>query len=307
MLRKPFHARCDDRTRLSSLHPVAGDAGDWFPRDILEQFSLSAVGFDFFVNWSNYKLSDEYWVKRILSEEELSNVNDEILEGLIYACDSKEFVEDLARIPQGSVKYLIFRESTDWNNLDEGDFPILKVNINSEGRVDGFDRLNIYQLMEQIQFLSGGPVHVGGKGLIYSTSRLECYLSRTDSAWPGDVDLVLLDKEKNPFAIIEFKKHTLTEDIENHKFERYYSNGKDTRKYNRLAILKENMGNDIPLYILYYPTKEKFDYVLFEEATGGYGSLEAGNCYGLDLPTNKSEQTQFISNIVDIIKKEQYI
>lgn len=235
MLLKPKHAKCDDREELSKRHEVAGDAEEWFSWELLNEYQLSGVNFDFFVNWTSWthgKISNEFWVKRNVSEDEIKSVSAEVIQDLIYSCDSEEFVKDLALLAKGSLKYKLFRESVDWANQTDDQSPILSVDIDATGRVSAVRREKLGTLMRQIQILSGGTVGVGTKGLKYSYTNLECFLSKTDAAWPGDVDLILLDNEKKPIAILEFKKHNKHDEIEKHKFEVYYK---------KRGVIKENI------------------------------------------------------------------
>lgn len=305
MLLKPKHAKCNDREELSKRHKVAGDAEEWFSRELLNKYGLSGVNFDFFVNWTFENVSNEFWVKRNVSEDEISSIKVEVIQDLIYSCDSQEFVKDLASLANGSLKYKLFRESVDWENQKDDQFPILSVDIDVTGRVSAVRRENLNVLMEQIKDLSGGPVRVGKKGLTYSYTNLECYLSKTDAAWPGDADLILLDREKKPVAILEFKKHTISKEIERHKFEEYYKeNWSDKRKYNRLAILRDALGEEIPFLVIYYPTREEIEYILIDEVLGKVGDLYAGREWKLDLPVDKKSQIQLIETIVEIINEE---
>ena len=91
---------------------------------------------------------------------------------------------------------------------------------------------------------------MGGKGLTLGLSTLECYLANDKkdeaAAWPGDADLVLVDSNFTPYAIIEFKKHTPSNrsfSFDDQKLSNYYRWGEDNwsqdgRKYNRLATFQ---------------------------------------------------------------------
>ncbi|WP_111292295.1 hypothetical protein [Bacillus safensis] len=306
MLLKPKHARCDNRKVLSKRHEVAGDAEDWFSRELLNEYQLSGVNFDFFVAWTNLThgtLSNEFWVKRNVSEDIIESTKCEVIQNMIYECDSEEFVKDLAILANGSLKYKLFRESVDWANLTEDQCPILSVDIDVTGKVTAVRRENLSHLMKHIKELSGGSIKIGSKGLIYSYTNLECFLSRTDAAWPGDADLILLNSEKKPVAILEFKKHTNRDAIEDHKFEQYYkTKSSDKRKYNRLAILRDALGENMPFLVIYYPTREEFDYILIDEVLGDVGNLRAGREWRLDLPVDIDTQRQLIEQIVEIIQ-----
>ena len=104
---------------------------------------------------------------------------------------------------------------------------------------------------------SGGPIRVGTKGLTYGTSAIECFLSKTESAYPGDVDTIVCDKNGNLFLMVEYKKHNLDRPISADLAGKYYPK-KDGRKYQRLnALLNFYRGGSksIPFVVLYYSTK----------------------------------------------------
>lgn len=125
-----------------------------------------------------------------------------------------------------------------------------------------------------IQQRSGGPIRVGRKGLRFGTSRLECYLSHTDAAWPGDADLVVYDAGSScqPTAIIELKKHTRHSTLPflEQRLENYYPKP-DGRKYDRLIALANHLSdrNVVPIFVLYYSTAPSVDYVILEKVDRG--------------------------------------
>ena len=113
------------------------------------------------------------------------------------------------------------------------------------------------KLMKSIQQNSGGPIPIGKKGLTLGTSAVECFLSRTDAAYPGDADAVVVDENGLVRHVIEFKKHNLDSPIGEHLAQRYYPYP-DGRKYRRLEALVSDLNNirhtDATLGILYYST-----------------------------------------------------
>jgi len=115
-------------------------------------------------------------------------------------------------------------------------------------------RINLKTLMERIKGHSGGPIRMGRKGLNFGTSAIECYLSKTDSVFPGDVDSVVVDERNRIRGVIEYKKHTLADHIENHLIASYFY--KDKRKYERLLALTHYYSTEsnlnVPLIIFYY-------------------------------------------------------
>lgn len=133
---------------------------------------------------------------------------------------------------------------------------IWTIPYHEDGRVT-VATLNLARLKKMIQNESGGPVHVGAKGLTYGTSTIECVLSKTDSSYPGDADAVIVDKEGKVRCVVEYKKHTLSSALGDHLVDRYYPRP-DGRKYQRLYALVSYYRQwtpDIPFVVLYYSTK----------------------------------------------------
>ena len=116
------------------------------------------------------------------------------------------------------------------------------------------------KLKTSIKRHSGGPVPVGSKGLILGTSAIECFLSRTDAAYPGDADAVVVDAHGLVRHVIEYKKHTVSGPINEHLAQRYYP-APDGRKYRRLDALVSEFNRadhtDANLSILYYSTSQR--------------------------------------------------
>jgi hypothetical protein len=304
LLLKPFHAKCTDRSKLSKRHKVVGIADDWFTNEILSEFSYyGLLSFDFFVDWNTGELSSEFWIKRIIPENvTLTSTSNGYIQDLIYECDGENEVKLAARYLDGNLKYKLFRETNNWLKHPNNPHPILDVKINVNGEVESVDRITLDGLKNDIQNLSGGPVRIGDKGLIYGYTTLECHLSKTDAAWPGDVDLLIIDDEYNPKVVIEFKKHTKKEPIEDYMFKRYYPYP-DGRKYDRLMIFKNHIekihDTSLPLIVIYYPTEEIIDEIIIEEIVGDPGSLETTKEIRLELPKNEIQLKNLIQVLID--------
>lgn len=299
MLVKPYLALTTDRSKLSKKHPFSGAPEDWFINTILKQRSFFGVSFDFFVNWNNNTISNEFWVKRIVKTEysPWPIIDKRILQQEIYDCDGIEYVRVLSRFASKYnviLKYQLFKESNSWND----DMPIVSVVFNNNGEVSHVKNKRISDLKEDIKLFSGGPISIGKKGLIYSTSTLEGYLSRTDAAWPGDADLIILDKSLNPVALIEYKKHTLDTPIKDQQLSNYYPYP-DKRKYDRLALLRSFLGIGTQFINIYYPTNPIFESIKFEKILGAIGELRSSEVNGCYVPKNQSEYP----NVVDSILK----
>ena len=67
MLNKAILARCDNRTRRANTHPFSGEPEEWVADTYLERHNLEGFTFDFFVNWSNYSISNQLWLKRVVA------------------------------------------------------------------------------------------------------------------------------------------------------------------------------------------------------------------------------------------------
>ena len=123
-----------------------------------------------------------------------------------------------------------------------------------------WEAISMRRLKEMVRLHSGGPVRVGRKGLIWGTSAIECHLSHTDAAYPGDADAVVIDAEGNVRYVIEYKKHTLDGNIQDHRADTYYPKP-DGRKYQRLWSLVETFRRDGGaaggLVILYFGTRTR--------------------------------------------------
>lgn len=304
MLMKPILAKSTDRNILAKSHPILGVADEWFNDELFSVYSYSELqGIDFFVNWKTRELSHEFWVKRIIPNDFiLKNTRPDYVQSLIYESDGEEKVKLASKFFDGKLRYKLFRESENWDKTHGSSTPILDVVMSISGEVQQVKKITLEQLKQDIRNLSGGPIRIGTKGLIYSTSTLEHYLSTTDALWPGDVDMIIFDSFNNPKAIIEFKKHTKKELIENHKFNRYYPQP-DGRKYDRLAIFKESVENSfntqIPLVVLYYPTEETIENIILEEIIGEPTHLEAINEISVPLPKNREERIALVKLLIE--------
>ena len=191
--------------------------------------------------------------------------------------------------PQGfAVSAIIFDDNGDFRS----EFDAWIFTVYSAPKSVSCQRLTLGELMGLIRKHSGGPVRVGRKGLIYGTSRLECLLSKTDAAWPGDVDALLVDSASNfdAKAIFEFKKCTNRARVAfcDERLENYYPYP-DKRKYDRLAYLGERMstGSTLPINIVFYSNQAEERRLIFEiaELSGKPKKLRIiyRNIYDVDL------------------------
>jgi len=307
-LHKPKLAKCNNRDLLPKENQYAGGPEEWFDQGVLTEFGLHGFCYDFFVDWSinPEKLSNMIWIKRI--------VDNKIGAELIRNCDrgqvidiikNSELSKQLPHIARYCNKHklriqlLIYRE-IDWSVSPEC-IVVIEVRwiVNS---VKYFvSMIGVSELKERIKMLSGGSISIGAKGLIYGTSLLECYLSRTDSLYPGDVDMVLVDENYNNVAIIEFKKHNLNTPIRNQTLSNYYPRP-DQRKYDRISILSDYFIDKPKLYVLYYPTKNT-DGSVIECISGGVSNLVSSKKSIIDLPVigNKLSYSNYVKNVLNFI------
>ena len=301
MLKKPFLALTTDRSKRAARHPFSGAPEEWFDNAILKQYSLFGISFDFFVKWKYNTISNEFWVKRIvkMGYTPWPITNNEILQQAIYDCDGEEYVKILACFAAKyhvTLKYFLFKESNCWNT----DMEIVSVCFDHNGEISLVNHIKVSDLMANIKGLSGGPISMGKKGLIYSTSTLEGYLSRTDAVWPGDADLIILDKSINPVALIEYKKHTLKTPINDQKLLNYYPYP-DKRKYDRLGILRNFLSSGTQFINLYYPTNPIHKVIKFEKIMGNIGGLQGGNVAECNVPRNTSEYSNVVNSLLRFI------
>ena len=307
MLNKPILARCDNRTRRANTHPFSGEPEEWLADTYLERYSLEGFTFDFFVNWSNYSISNQLWIKRVV--ERTFNPwpitsSGEILNG-IYQCDGEEKVKNLCEFAHRygmSCHYFLFKESPNPRNPPA---PIIEARFDGSGSVVDVQEVELSNLMRHIQELAGGPVPIGRKGLILGTTTLECFLSRTDAAWPGDADLVLVDSSFTPRAIIEFKKDTRGHPIFREGLSNYYPRP-DGRKYNRLALFRDYLTDDagtLPIVVLYYSVIQSTRQVKLECIDGAAGSLTAAHSELVPHPNVNDEDScrDFVASLLGIV------
>lgn len=289
MLQKPFLALCADRNRSPQSNIVTGSPEDWFDNSVLNQKNLTGFSFDFFVNWTTNQISPFAWVKRIMRVNPNSlfankQIDVGIISNEIINFDGEDYLKLFVRFCTThnlTLQYVLFRE-IDWASAPENIFIATVTSVGEELRF-AIEAIEIIELQRRIRNYSGGSVRIGLKGLIYGTSRLECFLSKTDSLYPGDVDLIVVDSTTMEIkSILEFKKHNLATAIENEKLGNYYPNP-DKRKYDRLAILGNYLAPVPKLMCIYYPTRSN-ENGKAEIIKGKIGELTSGSSKTIRLP-----------------------
>ena len=305
---EPKLAKCDDRNILPRNNSESGSPEEWFNSRILAENNLLGFNYDFFVNWQKQPnvVTPVVWIKRIIrgeSSDELIRLctrNDVV--SLIENCELSDYLNKLARHcfqNKLRLQLLIFRD-VDWAKAPEY-IIVVEVRWHDDGLKYSISRIDLAEIQERIRLASGGSVRIGNKGLIYGTSMLECYLSHTDSLYPGDVDLILTNNEYENIAILEFKKHNLESSIQAQQLSNYYPRP-DGRKYDRLAILRNYLQQNPKLIVIYYPTNNTEGAVI-EYVSGEAETLVSSDRRTLVLPTkgNNDSYRHFLNEIIEFV------
>lgn len=293
MLQNTKLAKCSDRTKYSKINNKYGDPSEWFSNEKLSEYQLSSISFDFFVDWSKNPpiITPIFWIKKILTDkfsyaDFLNDLHNNIEKS--FTNTELSIFKSILTIYKCKIQLVIFNDEQDWKNSNS-QIILVDIKTTHENNLKySSSIIKIKDLMNLIKTYSGGEVKIGGKGLIYGTSKLECILSKTDSLYPGDIDCLLFDEHLNPMAIVEYKKHNLDEDISSQSLTRYYPNP-DGRKYDRLFLLKkflDNSGFNIPILCLYYPTNIIFSEGRLELIGGSYERLQPIFASNFRLPHN---------------------
>lgn len=315
MLCKPISAFCNNRARPAPTHPFSGEPDKWLGDTYLQPHGLVGLTFDFFVNWRTRTTSNRLWIKRIVEPSFTPwPVVSHDISNAIYQCDGEKKVKQLCEFAAEhdmSCHYFLFKESSDWQNSPA---PIVAVSFGGDGLVTDVREVELSTLKSRIQRWAGGPVPVGDKGLRVGSSTLECYLANDIKhegvAWPGDADLVLVDSNYAPHAIIEFKKHTLETPIADQRLSNYYRRGnrwsQDGRKYNRLAMLRDYLSGNapLPIIVVYFPTPTSINQVQLERVEGADRQLRTTKSEFIPLPNVKNEEScrGFVVSLLEMIE-----
>ncbi|MDX4049122.1 hypothetical protein Q6A89_07860 [Aliarcobacter skirrowii] len=313
----PSLAKCINRNEAPKKNEKTGHPEDWFSDELLLKYGLKGYNVDFFINWNNYNISNEIWIKGILVKDKslsnsIENIND--LKSEIDRLWGLDFIKSLSNffLSLGYVYLILFDDNSDWKNSEN---ILYKVKIKNDGHGNFSLKktsITLDCLKNDIRNLSGGVIEIGSKGLFYGTSSLECTLSTTDALYPGDADMILVDDNNTPVAILEFKKHTKDSPIRNQKLSNYYPRP-DKRKYDRLFLLQNELSaiknKRIPLLVIYYPTKNTHKTWKIEQIEG---SMNNGNIhvistgkdqeYNLPDSNNLSTYEDALKNLLDFIK-----
>lgn len=251
---RPKQALCSDRSKLSAgVNP-----DDWITPSL--PIGSSLISFHFFANWNMNPpiISKEILMTRLVHFEPLEShmkIDEQALLGLFLASEIQCFEAiERACCPHGQRVRAILLPEIPISKIDDKT-PVWLVSRDDNGLT--LSARSLKSLKQFVQMESGGAVWMGAKGLTFGTSAVECVLSESDAAYPGDVDAVACDTDGHIYFIAEYKKHTLDSPIGEHLAEKYYPKP-DGRKYRRLDALVSHYrgaGNHIPFVILYYSTK----------------------------------------------------
>lgn len=248
-----YPAKCSDR----SIRALGPDPTSWIEQGLPSGWET--FSFHFFVDWSvgPPSVGDLLLFTRLVKVDagvDIGSIgSDDVLEAF-RASGDLEKLERLKAIftPYKRDAIAILLPEIELSKIND-DTPIWTVRQDKENQPKCL-RSTVRGLKESIRNHSGGPVAVGQKGLIFGTSAIECYLSKTDAAYPGDVDLIVTDASGEVRHIFEFKKHTLAGEIGENLADRYYPKP-DGRKYQRLFLLNDVMRNasgSCPKFIIFY-------------------------------------------------------
>ena len=249
-------APCNDRSRV-----VGGpDPMDWLLPSLPEGWSICS--FHYFVDWAKDPLAvaGPFLMTRLVEFDAGEDPDTVDTRQVLNAFHSSGFApqyEQLRRVCAiyGKEARVILLPECDINRITNKT-PIWTIAQDEKADLK-IQTYPLARLRWSIQNYSGGPVPIGEKGLTLGTSAVECFLSRTDAAYPGDADAVVVDENGLVRHVIEFKKHNLAAPIDRHLAQRYYPDP-DLRKYRRLEALVSDLNSmrdtDSTLGVFYYST-----------------------------------------------------
>ena len=267
-LQKPFHANSQNRTQLSPINCICGDPYSWFDTEFFRNEDLYVATFDFFINWSNNSFQPIAWIKRLLYNE--FSLDPQTIFKAIIKCDGIDYYHQMRLFCEKNnieLSYIIIPdiEESNWINLENKVilFNVMKYDKNHDDTA-AVECLNVKELIERIHLykVDCTTAYMGEKGLFYSTSSLESFLSKKqtainydkDAIYSGDVDVVIFNKDYKPLIIIEIKKHTKAYEaaptINEDSIGLWCK--KDRNKYESLDILQKHWNCEF--YMLIYPT-----------------------------------------------------
>lgn len=259
MIRHPFQARCDDRTKVLT---VVEQPLEWIQTALGATQSL--LSFHFLVSWvaDPPRIAGPLWLTRLLMashDQEIATATEAQVRAALDASDVSRCLAPLSSFAArlgAPVECVLLPEYS--RKAVDADSPVWRL-LPSESGALGIRVQTVQELSEEIRTIRGVDAALGSKGLIYGTSAVECLLSRSGNIFPGDCDGLILDAGA-PQAIVELKKHTLPGPIGENLASRYYP-VPDGRKFDALAALQRQCqsacGRDVPIAVVYYATRFK--------------------------------------------------
>lgn len=300
----PRLALSADRTQVAKSNSLRGGPDDWLRPEVLARHGATGIQFDFFVNWSTLQIDPRIWVKRVAVRDRNSGAVGTSTASVAAAL--APWTSELDAVGAFAAKYgfderwVIIPEWWDWATPEarmQGKVLFAAVEAGNVARVQAVD---IPSLESEIASRTGQRFKIG-KGLIYSTSGLEGMLSRTETPWPGDADLVLLESSSHQIiGIIEYKKHTLASEIRP-TFSDYYP-GRDSRRWDRLAMLADRLG--APLYCLYYSVKPNESRTYLQRIGGRPRALVPAPALAIEAPGATAGARQaYAATLLDAVRQ----
>lgn len=285
-------SQCSDRTKKAQKNLISGGPEDWFSSKNVKRLGYKSFSFDFFVNWSNEKFVRVLWFKRFLDINVNSLIQESewrtIVENKIIDFEGSEYLSDIFNFCTKYNMYadfLLFNDQN-WTNSDL----VIYARLQNNGFL--IKAITLEELRNKIRIGTGRPFKIGSKGLRYSTSQLECYLSVTETPYPGDADLILANDTLSKFKIIEFKKHNMPDPISQQNLLNYYPKP-DGAKYKRLEILRQYLPN-AELYTIYYTTNNR-NQTKIELNSDENQKLIVGHSKIISSPRNKNFENEIMS------------
>lgn len=291
--------RCENRSISARINPQSGGPEDWFTNHNLKLLGIQSFSFDFFVNWETNRFVRTIWFKRFFDKSINGFIGrhewKSIIEQYLVAHEGEEQLQNLYNFCEEQklhADFLIFNEYN-WNVNEK----IIYARLKSSNSFF-IKAITLNELKLKIRQGTGRPFYIGDKGLIYSTSKLECYLSRTDTPYPGDADILLKNNDRYGFKLIEFKKHNLNTSITSQQLSNYFPHP-DGTKYRRLNLLSNYLPNT-QLYTLYYTTDDRFETKLELNSYSGDGLIQGATTL-LGSPKNKNNTDEILKYISDCV------
>ena len=219
--------------------------------------------FHFFMDWANdpATVTGPFLMTRLVDIPPGDNPNDVTKDNILqafYESGSDVHFEDLLQVSANcsrEIHAVLLPES----GIPVSDrTPFWTVIKNKTGAFEVLKH-DVAQLKKRIRALHRTEASIGGKGLTYGTSTIECFLSLSNDIFPGDVDAVVVDELSHVQHVIEFKRHNISAPIDQHLADRYYPK-QDSRKYASLQAFVSEVNvfakSETQLTIFYYTTRE---------------------------------------------------